>query len=166
MSQSYKKYDNWSGSLFRLSMYYAQELRRLSVLYFSCRLSVEALWVKVLNMMFIFIHSCDIGNICYLLSAFILWSALVLVLDWRLSTEHVVAQPLHLCLFSQVWMLWVVAVLYSILWFSQKVSSTVELCNSLSNIYVILNKKSYVFISFESLCKAVWADHLSGQCLL
>ena len=98
------------------------------------------------NMMFIFVHLCDIGNIRYLL-----FMRTGFVLGWRLSTEGVVAQPLHLYLFPQVWTLLVAAVLYSILWFSQMVymylsveASSVELCTSLSSIYVILNKKSYV----------------------
>ena len=46
--------------------------------------------------MYIFIHLYDIGNIYSLF--FILGRALVLFLGWRLSTERVVAQPLHLYL--------------------------------------------------------------------
>ena len=52
---------------------------------------------QVINVMYIFIHSCDIRNICYLL--LILYCALVLFWGWRLSTERVVAQPLHFLLF-------------------------------------------------------------------
>ena len=53
---------------------------------------------QVLNIMYIFIHSCDICNICYLL--LMLYCALVFFWGWRLSTERVVAQPLHLFPFS------------------------------------------------------------------
>jgi len=42
-------------------------------------------------------YICDDMNICYLL--LIIRSALVLFLGWGLSTERVVAQPLHLLLF-------------------------------------------------------------------
>ena len=49
---------------------------------------------QVVNIMYIFIHSCDICNICYLL--LMLYCTLVLFWGWRLSIEHVVAQPLHL----------------------------------------------------------------------
>jgi len=42
----------------------------------------------------------------------------------------------------------------------------VELCNSFLIVNVILNMKCLYCISFEWLCKAVWADHLIGQCLL
>jgi len=45
----------------------------------------------------LFIYKCDDMNICYLL--LIIRCALVLFLGWRLSTERVVAQPLHLLLF-------------------------------------------------------------------
>jgi len=47
--------------------------------------------------MYILIYSCDLCNICYLL--LMLYCVLVLFLGWRLSTERVVAQPLHLFLF-------------------------------------------------------------------
>jgi len=49
---------------------------------------------QVVNIMYIFIHSCDICNICYLL--LMLYCTLVLFWGWTLSTERVVAQPLHL----------------------------------------------------------------------
>ena len=45
----------------------------------------------------LFIYICDDMNICYLL--LIIRCALVLFLGWGLSTERVVAQPLHLFLF-------------------------------------------------------------------
>ena len=45
----------------------------------------------------LFIYICDDMNICYLL--LMICYALVLFLGWRLSTERVVAQPLHLLLF-------------------------------------------------------------------
>jgi len=47
----------------------------------------------------IFIYVCDDMNICYLL--LIIRCALVLFLGWGLSTERVVAQPLHLFLFPR-----------------------------------------------------------------
>ena len=46
----------------------------------------------------LFIYICDDMNICYLL--LIIRCALVLFLGWGLSTERVVAQSLHLLLFS------------------------------------------------------------------
>ena len=46
----------------------------------------------------LFINICDGMNICNLL--LIIRCALVLFLGWGLSTERVVAQPLHLRLFS------------------------------------------------------------------
>jgi len=46
----------------------------------------------------LFMYICDDMNICYLL-LIIIRCALVLFLGWRLSTECVVAQLLHLLLF-------------------------------------------------------------------
>ena len=48
----------------------------------------------------LFIYISDDMNICYLL--LITRCALILFLGWGLSTERVVAQPLHLPLFPQV----------------------------------------------------------------
>jgi len=45
-------------------------------------------------------------------------------------------------------------------------NATIELCNSFLSIHVILNRKVMYCISFESLCKAAWADHLLGHCHL
>ena len=42
-------------------------------------------------------------------------------------------------------------------------STNVKLCNSFLSLNVILIKKSYVLHSFESLCKAMRADHLLGR---
>jgi len=41
----------------------------------------------------------------------------------------------------------------------------VEICNSYLSMHVTLKKKSHVLHSFESLCKAMWANHLLGRCL-
>ena len=46
------------------------------------------------------IYICDDMTVCLLL--LIIRCALVLFWGWRLSTERVVAQPLHLLLFPQV----------------------------------------------------------------
>jgi len=44
-------------------------------------------------------------------------------------------------------------------------STNVKLCNSFLSLNVILFKMNYVLHSFESLCKAMCADHLLGRCL-
>ena len=53
---------------------------------------------QVVNIIYIFIYSCDICNIRYLLLT--LYCALILFWGWRLSTERVVAQPLYLFRFA------------------------------------------------------------------
>jgi len=45
-------------------------------------------------------------------------------------------------------------------------NASTELCNSFLSIHVILNRKVMYCISFELLCKVVWADHLLGHCHL
>ena len=51
--------------------------------------------IQVLNIMYIFIHLCD--DLQYLLSVtYIMTCADFVFWAWRLSTERVVAQPLHL----------------------------------------------------------------------
>ena len=42
-------------------------------------------------------------------------------------------------------------------------NATIELCNSFLSIHEILKRKVMYCTSFESLCKAVWADHLLGH---
>ena len=68
----------------------------------SILLRVVTRWVNV-YILCIYIYICDDMNICYLL--LVIFCALVLFLGWRLSIEHVVAQPLHLFFFPQVWLL-------------------------------------------------------------
>jgi len=69
---------------------------------------------------------------------------------WRLSTEHVVAQPLHLYLFPQVWKCWKLLSLLLpcislwdlIRWCkytSEWRSSSGRICNSFLRMYVISN---------------------------
>jgi len=59
---------------------------------------------QMLNKMYIIIHSRD--DLQYLLSVIYIMMCTGFVSAWRLSTEHVVAQPLHLYLFPpgvKVW---------------------------------------------------------------
>jgi len=97
--------------------------------------------------MYILIHSCDICNICYLL--LMLYCALVLFLGWRLSTERVVAQPLHLYLFPpgvntigglQTCILICNSIRLCICTLDLN-NASVELCNSFLSVNVILNRK-------------------------
>ena len=118
----------------------------------------------------------------YLLSVIYITTCTGFVLGWRLSTERVVAQPLHyifcppryksvgvyqvycylMLIYVKLWS----STLCSLIWNYQDCIYTFEICNSCSNMYVNFKYKRVMYcLSFESLCKAMCADHLLGRCL-
>jgi len=55
---------------------------------------------QLLNIIYIYLYTYVInGNICYLSSSTYIMKCTGFVLGWRLSTECVIVQPLHLYLF-------------------------------------------------------------------
>jgi len=83
----------WQEASFGLSrVYYVRDLGYLNVLYTAYGQGLRP-YESTCIFIFIFIYICDDMNICYLLLIFIL------------STECMVAQPLHLLLFPKVWLL-------------------------------------------------------------
>jgi len=115
-----------------------------------------------------FIYICDDMNICYLL--LIIWCALVLFLvgNYPLS---VVAHSIY-SFFPQVWMLLVACRLYCNVQVIQNAYMLFRLSNVNCTVLFIceheckLKQKSYVLHTFESLCKAMWANHLLGRCVV
>jgi len=105
------KYLDISRRLIGLSrVWRIRDLGRLSMLYTAYEHELRPYEPNVYIYIPLFIYKCDDMNTCYLL--LIIRCALVLFWGWRLSTERVVAQPLHLLLFPQVWPLLVACRLY------------------------------------------------------
>jgi len=127
---------------------------------------------QVVNIMYIFIHPCDILPHLLSVTYVILCTGFVLgleIIHWAcgcstppfipFSSSVSVIGGLQTCIFICDSIKLCICTL-------DLSNASIELYNSFLSIHVILNRKVMYCISFESLCKTVWADHLLGHCRL